>query len=587
MDIVYSHITDRIATAVRLPAVDAVRLPTSFGRPPSGVPGDVAVPCFPIAGRAGAFPAEVATSLATVWASDRFVERAEARGPYLNLHLRREVVGHLVLEHVDRERDQYGSQNIGRGQTIVLDYSSPNIAKPFHFGHLRSTNLGAALARVWEALGFRIWRQNHLGDWGTQFGLVAYAWREYGEERELLARAVEYLAELYVRASREAAEDPRVQECARTLFRRLEGGDPELLALWRRFREMSIATLQSTYERLGVTFDSYEGEAAMNGKVGPLVERFLASGVARTSSGAVVVDVADVVGRSIVPCMLRKSDGATTYAARDCAAAIDRWERHRFVANIYVCARQEDHFAQVFAALHRLSQAEGWPVHWPPCCENVSFGFVRGMSTRSGQVVWLDRVLNEARERARTLRLEKQRANPDFPPLAEVRLGAVSEAVGKAAVLFFDLSARRMTDVTFNWDNLLTFEGNTGPYLQYTHARIAGLFRKAGEDPSSVLGRCTPTAGGMAWTDEAWSLVRGIGEFPRAVRSAGEQREPHEIASYALSLCGEFNRFYAKTWILDPREAERSANHLRIAAATRVVLQNALHLLGIEPLEVM
>lgn len=587
MNPIHRHLASALAAALApLPGQEIAR---ALGTPPKPAWGDVTISCFPLGRALGTDPARLAARLAAHLEQDPLVRAAETRGAYLNLFLDRPRTTRVVIEEVLRRGDAYGRQNRGNGQTIVLDYSSPNIAKPFHFGHLRSTNLGACLARIWEALGYRVWRQNYLGDWGTQFGLVMHAWRAYGDETRLAGDAVGYLVELYVRATREAETDPAVRRSARSLFKRLEDGDPELAALWARFRELSVAELRRTYARLGFDFDSYDGEAAMNGRVAGVIERFLRAGVATISAGAVVVEVADVLGRPIAPCMLRKSDGATTYAARDCAAAIDRWERHHFAANVYVCARQEDHFAQVFAALGKLALAEGWPEIWPERCENVSFGFVRGMSTRRGTAVWLNDVLDEARDRARALHAGK--GAPPPAPVLEASAGApdeTSETVGQAAVLYFDVSARRMTDLTFAWDDVLRFEGNTGPYLQYTHARICGVYRKlrpAAEVAAAL--RSEPVDVGRCCSAEEWAVVLRLSDFPRAIDTAAARREPSEIASHLIALASEFNRFYHARRILAAPEPGRTRQRLQLAEATRTVLASGLGLLGIRPLEAM
>jgi arginyl-tRNA synthetase len=298
------------------------------------------------------------------------------------------------------------------------------------------------------------------------------------------------------------------------------------------------------------------------------------------------VDVSDVLGREIAPCMLQKSDCASTYAARDCAEAIDRWERYQFGANVYVVSRQEDHFAQVFAALGKLAVAEQWPVNWPALCENVSFGYVRGMSTRKGEAVWLEAVLDEARDRAGRYREERSAANvrglPEVPP---AELATISEAVGQAALLYFDVSSRRLTDVTFDWDTVLQFEGNTGPYLQYTHARMSGIFRRATE--AGLATTASPGDLPLLVADEEWALVQKLRGFGQAVRRAAEQREPFEVAHYLYELASVFNAFYNRHVVLDEADPARSRARLVLVGSARTVLASGLRLLGIRPLEYM
>lgn len=581
-----AHIAQALCAALDWPAERQAGIEQLLTTPPGLALGDVALPCFQLARERRTAPQLIAKELAARLVADPLIAAARAEGPYLNLVLNRRNAIARVLAEIRADPAHYGSQDLGGGGTLVLDFSAPNIAKPFHFGHLRSTNLGADLARIFAFQGWRVIRKNYIGDWGTQFGFVIWAWQQWGEEAALEARAIDYLVELYIRAYRQSEQDPAVREQARLLFLRLEQGDPEIRALWARFRTLSLQGFMRTYHRLGISFDSYDGESALNDLVQPVIRRFLDAGIARESEGAIVVDVADVLGREIAPCMLRKSDGASTYAARDCAEALQRWERYGFSANIYVVSRQEDHFAQVFAALGKLGRAEGWTDDWPARCENVSFGFVRGMSTRKGEAVWLEHVLDEARDRA--ARFREARAAASHRALPEVPTDegqAISEAVGQAALLYFDVSSRRLTDITFDWDSVLQFEGNTGPYLQYTHARMSGIFRKAedlglGPDTRAV----DPDGLGE---DAEWQLVQALRAFAPAVRRAAEQREPFEVANYLYSLASAFNVFYGRHVVLDEAEPALSRARLELVAAARTVLATGLRLLGIRPLETM
>jgi len=579
-----AHIVRALTRALDWPDHRGAEIEAALSAPPTLAQGDVAFPCFRLARELKRAPPQIARDLAARLQPDGLIQQAVAEGPYLNLYLDRRAATRLVLDEIRATPATYGRRDLGQGQTLVLDFSAPNIAKPFHFGHLRSTNLGADLARIFAFTGWRVIRKNYLGDWGTQFGFVMYAWLRWGDEAQLKARAIDYLVELYIRAYKDSTEDPGVREEARKLFLRLEQGDPQIRGLWERFRSLSLDGFMATYQRLGVEFDSYDGESAINDQVGPVIQRFVAAGVARESEGALVVDVADVLGREIAPCMLQKSDGASTYAARDCAEAIDRWERWQFGANIYVVSRQEDHFAQVFAALGKLARAEGWPVDWSTRCENVSFGFVRGMSTRKGEAVWLSHVLDEARDRARRFREERALANPrNAPALSPAEAATLSEAVGQAALLYFDVSSRRLTDVTFDWDTVLQFEGNTGPYLQYTVARMSGIFRRAAE-----LGlACDGADTGLLAADEEWQLVQKLRGFADAVRRAADQREPFEVAHYLHELASTFNTFYNCHVVLDPEHPDQSRARLALVAGARNVMVIGLGLLGIQPLETM
>ncbi|MCK6370386.1 MAG: arginine--tRNA ligase [Gammaproteobacteria bacterium] len=581
-----AHVARALGAALGYAPEHLPEIERALTEPPSLALGDLAFPCFQLARQLRAAPAKIAADLASRITADTLIERAVAQGPYVNLYLDRAAAARQVLGAIAGDPERYGSRNLGGGQVIVLDFSAPNIAKPFHFGHLRSTNIGADLARIFSFLGYRVVRKNYIGDWGTQFGFVIYAWQKWGDLHALRQRAIEYLVELYVRAYKESETDPGVREQARHLFLRLEQGDPDIAALWQQFRELSLAGFMRTYERLGIGFDSYEGEASVNHLVEAVIERFRRASVAVESEGALVVPVSDVLGRELAPMMLRKSDGASTYAARDCAEALDRFERYGFSANIYVVSRQEDHFAQVFAALGKLAEAEGWESRWPQTCENVSFGYVRGMSTRKGEAVWLEDVLDEARDRARRVREEKSAANPRaFPELPEEELERISESVGQAALLYFDVSSRRMSDITFDWDSVLQFEGNTGPYLQYCHARMCGIFRKAAAQGLATTGGPAPTPATLA--DEEWALVLVLRGFGAAVERAAEGREPHEISQYLHTLASAFNAFYNRHTVIDGAEPLTTGFRLELVGAAQAVLASGLRLLGIRSLELM
>jgi len=581
-----AHIAQVVRTALDWPVERIAQVEDALTAPPSPAQGDVAFPCFQLAKEFRSAPNLIARTVAGKIAPDEFIDRVVADGPYLNLFLNRARATRQVLGEIRDDPANFGRRDLGRGRTLVLDFSAPNIAKPFHFGHLRSTNIGADLARIFSFQGWQVIRRNYIGDWGTQFGFVIWAWQKWGDEATLEARAIDYLVELYIRANQESDKDPAVREQARALFRRLEQGDREIVGLWERFRALSLAGFRRTYERLDIAFDSYAGESALNDKIQPLIARFLRAGVAKESLGAIVVEVADVIGRDIAPCMLQKSDGASTYAARDCAEAMDRWERYRFGANIYVASRQEDHFLQVFAALGKLARAEGWESNWPELCENVSFGFVRGMSTRKGEAVWLEAVLDEARDRAARYREERAAANArSLPEVPAAELAGISEAVGQAALLYFDVSSRRMTDVTFDWDTVLQFEGNTGPYLQYSHARMSGIFRKAAD--AGITAKAAPEDLSLLLADEEWSLVQKLRGYSHALRRAAEQREPFEVAHYLYELASVFNTFYNRHMVLDEADPARSRGRLALVGGARAVLASGLRLLGIRPLEYM
>lgn len=542
--------------------------------PPDPSMGDLSYRCFELARELKKSPLRIAEDLAQKITPDSLIKSAVASGPYLNFTLYREGVLASVLE-TDVEK-----QNIGKGEVVVIDYSHPNIAKPFHFGHLRSTNIGADLARMYEYLGYRVFRKNYLGDWGTQFGYVIYSWLKYGKKEILEERAVDYLVELYIQGMKDSEKDQKVTKKARNYFSLLEAGDPEILQLWESFRSLSIKNFKETYHRLGVHFDSYDGEASISPQIPGLVQRFKDAGLVKESDGALIVDVGDLIGKPIPPLMLLKSDGSSTYAARDCAEALDRWEKHGFHLNLYVVARQEDHFSQVFAALKKLSQAEGWETDWTDRCITVPFGYVRGMSTRRGKVIWLSDVLDEAKFRARGMRIEKQKTT-SLEEVSEETLETLSEQIGQAALLYFDVSSLRKTDVSFDWNSALRFEGSTGPYLQYAHARISGVFRKAESFPPNDGKDEEPIE------DSEWGVVLKLRKFNSEIEWAVQCKEPFYLARYLYDLSSQFSTFYQSCKVLNLDHLGTSYRRLQLCQSVQKTLATGLRLLGIEPLDVM
>ncbi len=423
--------------------------------------GDSAFPCFPLAGKLRIPPNEISNRLVSSFARPASVTETKAIGGYFNVWYNPKIVAEFVLPGIAQHGASYGSSRVGEGRTICMDYSHPNIAKPFGVGHLRSTVIGHALKNVFEKLGYATVGINHLGDWGTQFGKLIVAFRDWGNEAELAPQPIRHLYNLYVRFHQEAEANSELEVRARIEFKKLEDGDPENLALWKRFRDLSLGEFQRVYKRLGVAFDSYNGEAFFNDQLGPLIERLHTSGIAKEGEdGALVIPVGD---DSEPPLLLRKSDGATLYATRDLAAAEYRWKTYNFDRCLYIVgSAQALHFKQLFAVLDKM----GHP--WASRMVHVEFGWVKFadsmMSTRKGNIVFLDDVIEEAVTLTRKIIQEKNTglANADV----------VAESVGVGAVVFWQLSVKRQKDVSFNWDDVLSFDGRTGPYLQYTHARV-------------------------------------------------------------------------------------------------------------------
>jgi len=534
--------------------------------PPSPEMGDFAFPCFKLARSLKKAPARIAAELAEKVATGEFFERVEAKGPYLNFFCSRGLLAALTVRSVLEEKTNYGRQNNGLGKTVVFDYSAPNIAKPFGIGHLRSTVIGQALYRIFAALGYRCVGINHLGDWGTQFGKLIVAFQRWGEEDKLSADPILHLYDLYVRFHNEADADPALEDEGRAWFKRLEDGDETARLLWQRFRDLSLLEFRRIYEILGVEFDEYQGESFYNEMLDGTVRLLEEAGLTRLSEGALVVDLEE---EGLPPCLLRKQDGATLYATRDLCAAIWRQSTYHFDLALYVVgADQALHFRQLFAVLKKM----GYP--WADRCQHVPFGLIRfkegKMSTRQGTLVFLEDVLGRAVELAGAIIQEKN------PGLAEK--GTVARQVGIGAVIFGDLYNDRIKDVEFDWDKVLDFSGETAPYIQYSHARICSILRKAGlclgGDPALLL------------LEEEQAVVRTLARYPGAIVRAAETGRPSVMARYLVDLARDFNRFYHQCPVLQAGEDLKNARLLLIDAV-RQVLANGLYLLGIAAPEEM
>jgi len=531
--------------------------------PPDSSRGDLALPCFKLAKAMKNKPVAIAEDLAAAFQPTALVESVQATGPYLNFNLARTPFFKAVLDApAARTTD-------GDGKTIVLDYGSPNISKHLAYHHLRTLSIGFSLKRIFDHLGYETVGINHLGDWGTTHGKLLAAWKQWGEGIDLSEDGVTKLNQLYVRFNEEGKK-----EDGQDWFRRLEQGDAEAKELWERFREVSLEEFAEVFAMLGITFDAMKSESHYAGLAEDAIARVEAAGLAEISDGAQVVMLTDL---DIPPFFLRKGDGATVYGTRDLAAVFDRYETWEFDRCIYVVDMgQSLYFKQLFAVLKRM----GLP--WADRVEHVSFGVVRfggkKTGTRTGNVVLLRDVVTEAIERIRAI-IEKK--NPDLPDKE-----SVARAVGVGALLFSDLSAKRVKDVEFVWEDVLTFEGHTGPYLQYTHARCASILRKAGEQDDGEADLSLLTR------PEEWNLAKVLAGFTDRVRIAARDAEPSIISQYLLSLTETFSRYYnlgnenPELKVLAPDPAARAAR-LALVAGVRDVLARGLFLLGMEAPEEM
>jgi arginyl-tRNA synthetase len=547
---------------------DAAELRRSIEVPPSIQLGDYAFPCFPLAKTLRKAPQAIASELARTFQPTALIREAQATGPYINFFVDRVAYSQMGLAAIVEQDATYGRSEEGVGKTVVIDYSSPNIAKPFGVGHLRTTVIGHALYRIYTHLGYRVMRINHLGDWGTQFGKLIVAFKRWGSEAELASHPIQTLYELYVRFHTEVETQPEIEEEARVWFKRLEDGDPEARAIWQRFRDLSLQEFAHIYDRLGIGFDSQAGESFYEPYLEPTIERIRQAGLATVSDQALIVDLRPY---NMPPCLLRKKDEATLYATRDLAAAIYRYETYTFAKMLYVVGSdQRLHFQQVFKVLELM----GFP--WAKDCVHVDFGLIKfndeKMGTRRGNIIFLEDMLDRAVELAEQIVHEKN------PTLANKR--EVAEAVGIGAVVFADLSTRRIKDINFEWEKVLTFEGETGPYVQYTHARACSVLRKANQ-PVRAEVDCTPLT-----PDEDFALVRLLVDYPAVLRRAAEHYEPFFVADYLLTLAEAFNKYYHNYRILTDDARLREAR-LLLVKAVQIILHSGLHMLGIKALEEM
>lgn len=540
--------------------------------PPNPEMGEYAFPCFILSRRLKKSPQEIASSLSSRIEPGLLLEKTVSSGPYLNFYVRRPVLAAATLSEILQKDRSYGFLPDGKGKTVLIDYSAPNIAKPFGVGHLRSTVIGNSLYRLYKALGYRVVGINHLGDWGTQFGKLIVAFQRWGEQDQLEKDPVQYLFQLYVRFHKEADGDPSLDDEARQKFRELEKGDPETLKLWEHFRALSLDEFQRLYRFMGINFDSYQGESYYNDMLEKTIELVRGKGLAKESEGALV---ADLEPYGLPPCLLQKKDGAALYITRDLTAAIYRYEKYHFSKLLYVVGSEQTlHFKQLFKLLELL----GFP--WAKDCIHVPFGLIRfkegRMSTREGNVIFLEDVLNRSIELAHSIIREK---NPDLE-----NKESAARAVGLGAVIFGDLVNDRIKDVEFDWDSVLDFSGETAPYIQYAHARICSILRKAGADISRDIKKAgnagSPEIGEVFAAPEEEQVIITMSRFTEQIRRAAEELKPSILAHYLVVLAREFNKFYHACPVLTADEKMKSAR-LMLIQAVRIILRNGLDLLGI------
>ncbi|MDR3216529.1 MAG: arginine--tRNA ligase [Clostridiaceae bacterium] len=532
--------------------------------------GDISLPCFKLSKALRKSPIVIAAELAEAFPGAPFIERAEALNGYLNFFLNRKNIAD-ELKDIAAAGAEYGRQSVGAGKTVCVDYSSVNIAKPFHIGHLSSTAIGAALYRIYSYLGYEAVGINHLGDWGTQFGKLIYAYKAWGGDgKKVEKKGIEELTRLYVRFHEEAETNPALNEAARAWFKKIEDGDAEALELFTRFKALTLKEVGKIYERLNVKFDSYAGESFYNDKMTPVLKLLEEKGLLTESDGAKIVDLS---AYDMPPCILVRADGATLYATRDLAAAFYRKNVYDFYKCLYVVAYQQNlHFKQIFKVLELMD------CQWAKNMEHVAFGMVSledgAMSTRKGRVVWLKDVLKEAVKKAREIIEIK---SPDLKNKA-----ATAASVGIGAVIFSVLYNSRIKDITFSYEKILNFDGETSPYIQYTHARCRSVMEKAGVggNKSKALKLNGEVDLSTLADDESFDVIRALLRFPEVLRDAADKNEPCYLSRYLIDLAGKYNRFYIANRIINAPERERAAR-LVLTSAVADTLKTGLGLLGI------
>lgn len=532
-------------------------------KPKDETMGDIAFPCFTLSKTLRKAPNMIASELKDKIGTDDVIEKVCQVGGYLNFFLSRKGFAKSLIGEIDAAGEDYGKSSEGEGKTVIVEFSSPNIAKPFHIGHLFSTAVGNSLSKIYAFLGYNVERINHLGDWGTQFGKLICAYKKWGSEEEVKKSPMAELTRIYVKFHTEAEADPSLEDEARAEFHKLEEGDKENTKLWSWFREESLKEFMRVYDRMDVGFDSFNGEAFYSDKMDSVVSELTEKNLLKLSDGAKIVEFPDMP-----PAIILKQDGSTIYATRDLAAAIYRANTYHFYKNIYVVGiPQSLHFKQIFAILDMMGKP------YAADCVHVGFGTVKfasgAMSTRTGNVVLLETVISEAVKK--TAEIMKANGN-------EGEVSDTAEKIGIGAIFYTFLKNSREKDIIFDWDDILDFNGESGPYVQYSYARGRSVLRK--EAPNGEI------SFDYDITDEEYTLLKLLSEFSDNVRAAMAKNEPFYITRYVTAVSKAFNKFYNTAPILKAKDNVKNAR-LKITEATCTVIKNALALLGIKTVERM
>ncbi|MDO8508335.1 MAG: arginine--tRNA ligase [Nanoarchaeota archaeon] len=530
--------------------------------PPNSELGDYAFPCFSLAKTFKKNPVEIAKEISLKISSSKEIEKIVSVGPYINFHLNKKLLAQNTLNDILKQKDKYGSSTFGKNKVIVAEYSSTNIAKPFGIGHLRSTIIGNSIANISKFVGFKPIKINYLGDWGTQFGKLITGYKRFGDEKKLKNDPINHLLELYIKVNASSELDSESREW----FRKLEEGNKEALQLWKKFKELSLKEFDKIYNLLGVKFDVISSESLYNKKMGVMMSELQNKRLLKESEGAEVVDLEEY---GLGVCIIKKSDGTTLYVTRDIAAAIDRYKKYKFNKMFYeVGAEQKLHFRQLFKILELMGHS------WAKDCVHIDHGLYldndgKKLSTRKGKTVFMSDIINE------TIDLAKEEIGKR-EKLSKQELERRAKTIGIAAIIYGDLKTHRSSDMVFDIERFLSFEGNTGPYLLYTYARAKSILRKAKSKPKKLSLSIIDT--------KEKNLISKLSAFPQAVESAYSHLAPNLIANYVYELAQLFNEFYHSEKVIG---SDKESFRISIVESTAQVIKNALSLLGIPVIEKM
>lgn len=574
IDVMRNYITEELS---QISGVDKILIFPALDTPTILEKGDLIIP-IPRLRLKGCNPKDKAEEWAKAFDKSKYFSEVRAEGPFIQFFFNKNLLYDIVIKDILARTTEYGAQPLGLGKKLAIEFLSPNIAKPFHAGHLRSTIIGGFLANLYEKLGWDVSRINYLGDWGKQFGLLAVGFQKYGSEELLEKDPINHLFTVYVKINQDMNEEGAdlengINDQARQFFRRMEDGDAEALKLWKKFRELSIHKYIDTYARLNIHYDDYSGELQVSKEtMDKSLKQLEDAGLVHVDRGAKLVDLTKF-NKKLGKCLVQKSDGTSIYLTRDIGEAIGRYEKYKFDKSIYVVAAQQDlHLAQFFEILKQM----GFP--WAKNLEHVNFGMVLGMSTRKGTVVFLDNILEETKEKMHEV-MRKNEAkyaqieNPD----------KIADLIGISAVMIQDMQSKRINNYEFKWDRMTSFEGDTGPYLQYAHSRLRSVERKSGIDIAAKLATAKLD---LLEEAAASNLIRILAQYPDIVKKAQKTHEPSTIVTYLFSLSHVVSQCYDILWVAGQKE-DLAVARLALYLAARQVLYNGMTLLGLTPVDRM